>query len=205
MIHLNNRLDTFKSWENKELALKLAMSGFVFTGDTDIAKCIFCNIEIKDWDLSAPNQEPKAIHKKMSRFCPMYLYENFTKKQDRLETFKTWTGAFKNTEKLAASGFVHLGYKNVVQCYSCKIKLGEWDEKDDPFIEHKRLNERCLHMLNMEKQKNHYICDICLDREKNTCFLPCAHVVCCIDCCANITEECPVCKTIIEQKIRIFL
>lgn len=46
-------------------------------------------------------------------------------------------------------------------------------------------------------------CVICLDKQSDAVFLPCGHVCCCLDCSANL-ELCPMCRTAITQKIRIY-
>ncbi|VDI31019.1 baculoviral IAP repeat-containing protein 7/8, partial [Mytilus galloprovincialis] len=38
------------------------------------------------------------------------------------------------------------------------------------------------------------LCKVCLDLEASIAFLPCGHIVCCIDC-APAMRKCPVCRT----------
>lgn len=203
-----NRYKTFISnnWKYQELVKPLVESGFFYTNKEDITKCAFCGIEIKNWSLEL---NPEALHKKMSKYCERYLEYNFSQYNQRLKTFERWNLKNIQKEKLAESGFIFLGYKDATQCFKCKIKLEEWKEDDEPDLVHKSLSKDCefLKTKNNSKQSlgEKFICNICLENEKNTCFLPCAHVVCCLDCCINVSKSCPVCMTEIKQKIRIFV
>lgn len=43
-------------------------------------------------------------------------------------------------------------------------------------------------------------CVVCLEREKNTLFLPCKHVNSCNVCATKLTN-CPICRELITRKI----
>ena len=58
------------------------------------------------------------------------------KESDRLKTFKTWNCSFVDKNLLARTGFFFTGEKDVVKCYFCLLKLGEWERDDDPILEH---------------------------------------------------------------------
>jgi len=47
-------------------------------------------------------------------------------------------------------------------------------------------------------------CKVCMDKEVNTVFLPCGHLVSC-DQCAPKLRNCPVCRTYIRGTVRTFL
>lgn len=46
-------------------------------------------------------------------------------------------------------------------------------------------------------------CVVCLDAEINAVFLPCKHLHCCSDC-AEKCDQCPACRTKIEDRLRIY-
>jgi len=46
-------------------------------------------------------------------------------------------------------------------------------------------------------------CVVCLDKQSDAVFLPCGHVCCCFECSAAL-KLCPMCRTGITQKIRIY-
>jgi len=47
-------------------------------------------------------------------------------------------------------------------------------------------------------------CVVCQSREKLILFTPCNHVQCCQSCADKIVS-CPVCRTVIQTKIKIFI
>jgi hypothetical protein len=47
------------------------------------------------------------------------------------------------------------------------------------------------------------LCKICLDSEANMLMLPCRHLCACSDCAAALTA-CPICRTAIAERMRIY-
>lgn len=199
------RLKTFKSWDNQDFAKKLASNGFIFTGKKDIIQCVFCFLEISD----CKNEQftnPKDIHDKFYKFCPKNLKINFENYNDRLLTFKE--GFYKSInliEKLAKSGFVFTGNNDTVICIECNIKLYDWSDDDDPFIEHKKFSPNCKLCFDEEKFID-MTCIICKEKNKCICFIPCGHLACCIDCFVKYDDKttCFICKNVIEKTLKIF-
>lgn len=48
------------------------------------------------------------------------------------------------------------------------------------------------------------LCKVCLDKDVNTVFLPCGHLVTCQDCAPRL-RDCPVCRTYIRGTVKTFL
>lgn len=205
MYKYTDRFNTFKSWNDNNFdntfVDKLTKSGFYFSASDCSTICVFCNIEIKNW---TGFEEPDNIHKKMSPFCPVFLKTQFSTLESRLETFRNYPNKNVNVKKLAESGFFYIGFKDIVQCFNCKIKLEDWEEGDDPDIAHNKINKFCEFIKSLERTSN-YNCEICLTNPKNICFLPCAHVFCCLDCVINIQNICPICRGEIKQKIKLYI
>merc|ERR1712141_843451 len=74
------------------------------------------------------------------------LLDKYKGESDRLNTFKGWKYMFISPEKLAKSGFINTGREDNVQCVFCAGILGNWEEKDDPMVEHKKL--KCCFIQN---------------------------------------------------------
>jgi hypothetical protein len=51
--------------------------------------------------------------------------------------------------------------------------------------------------------KNTRNCTICMDKESDVVFLPCCHLCAC-ERCSDAVHSCPVCRTNISRKIKIF-
>ncbi|XP_078338429.1 putative inhibitor of apoptosis [Crassostrea virginica] len=48
------------------------------------------------------------------------------------------------------------------------------------------------------------MCHVCQDRERGVVFLPCRHLVCCLDC-APAMIKCPSCDESVEDTINVIL
>jgi hypothetical protein len=76
------------------------------------------------------------------------LYEN------RLQTFESWSQQIQpNKYELASAGFYYTGRGDIVQCFSCAIRLNQWKKTDDPMKEHGIHSKNCL-FLKMVGQSN---------------------------------------------------
>jgi len=54
------------------------------------------------------------------------------------------------------------------------------------------------------KLKEDRTCKVCMDREINTVFLPCGHLVCC-ESCAKSLSNCPICRGVVRGTVKTFL
>lgn len=69
--------------------------------------------------------------------------QHFTSFLERLRTFSTWPGV-QTPESLASVGFFRTKqYVDEVQCYSCGIRICDWEPHDDPLSEHLRWSSSC--------------------------------------------------------------
>ncbi|KAK5642385.1 hypothetical protein RI129_008552 [Pyrocoelia pectoralis] len=46
-------------------------------------------------------------------------------------------------------------------------------------------------------------CVICMETDCDIIFVPCGHLCCCVNC-SNPLEDCPMCRTAIERKIKVY-
>lgn len=54
------------------------------------------------------------------------------------------------------------------------------------------------------KLKNDRICKVCMEKEINTVFLPCGHLVCC-EMCTPMIRECCICRVFIRGTVKTYL
>ena len=47
-------------------------------------------------------------------------------------------------------------------------------------------------------------CVVCLDSASNMAFVPCGHVCCCAQCATNVAA-CPLCRKLLDRKLRVYL
>ncbi|XP_047347975.1 E3 ubiquitin-protein ligase LRSAM1-like isoform X7 [Vespa velutina] len=57
--------------------------------------------------------------------------------------------------------------------------------------------------LDIGKSINTAECVVCLDLQCEVIFLPCGHLCCCSNCANMVSSKCPMCRSIIERKMRI--
>ncbi|XP_045198939.2 baculoviral IAP repeat-containing protein 7-A-like [Mercenaria mercenaria] len=63
--------------------------------------------------------------------------------------------------------------------------------------ERKSLKEENQHL------KEQMMCKICMDKDANIVFLPCGHLVSCVEC-AHALRKCAVCRTVIQGTVRAY-
>ena len=68
---------------------------------------------------------------------------NLKSEADRLKTFQSWPLIYIRPRDLARAGFFFLLDRDRVQCVFCRVIIGEWEEGDDPEIEHRHHSTRC--------------------------------------------------------------
>lgn len=150
----------------------------------------------------------------------------------RKETFENTDVPYFQAHKkeLAAAGFFHIGSADEVLCYFCSAGLRNWEEKDDPWIEHAKFFPRCRFLMvtkgydfinSHSKTRLHGLepnipkttvtteitelqCIICLNNEKDCLLLPCKHVCVCTTCVQHL-KKCPVCREDIITAIDAYL
>lgn len=59
-------------------------------------------------------------------------------------TFYTWPKRSPSADRLRSAGFYYTGIEDDVMCVECKAVLCEWEETDDPWIEHAKASPYCL-------------------------------------------------------------
>ena len=48
------------------------------------------------------------------------------------------------------------------------------------------------------------ICKICMDNEIGVVFLPCGHLICCVQCAPSL-KDCPLCRTNIQGTVKTYM
>lgn len=164
-------------------------------------------------------------------FNPMHPY--YCTESRRLESFETWPkGLPQKPQALVDAGFFYTGQSDRVICYFCDGKLKDWTPEDQPWIEHARWFKYCSYLIIVkgieyvqsvsssyeaplpshdyttpvhdQLETTKIICKICLEKEVNTCFIPCGHAVACGKCALSIHKKCPICRKVYVDIIRLY-
>ena len=79
---------------------------------------------------------------------------DYTKYENRLESFSRWPNESPDLIKeLAEAGFYFSSEPDVVKCFACGVKIGEWHDGDSPLERHEEKNEECRHLADRALQK----------------------------------------------------
>lgn len=259
LVYENERLATFDKWPldfiDKEI---LAKTGFYYIGKDDNVICIFCGVEIGSWERG---DNPIEEHRKFSPQCKLLqrltrtdsvmrklprsenecgcvlgrrptksIYDTL---EARFATYEDWPKSMKQTKKsMAAAGFYYTGNGDKVSCFSCGVGVHQWEEDDDPWVEHAKWNPYCefvlkekgenfvKDILNANKRNDrdrHFqttvvdtptindelLCSVCKTEKRTVVSIPCRHLATCKKC-NNYLTQCPICRTAEENTIDIY-
>ncbi|KRT86506.1 hypothetical protein AMK59_2078 [Oryctes borbonicus] len=190
LVHENERINTFTNWPvtfiNKET---LAKNGFYYRGKGDNVICIFCGVEIADWE---QGDDPIKEHRKYSPDCKLLdslqidaamkrppkgidecgcvigrkpKINKFESLEARFLTFEDWPISMKQTGKaMAQAGFYYTGNGDKVICYSCNLGVHKWEETDEPWFEHAKWSPHCPFVL--QEKGNEFVQDVLSGKRK---------------------------------------
>ena len=78
----------------------------------------------------------------------------YEKCEERLGTFNIWPKESPALIKeLVDAGFFYSGTADLVTCFACGIKIGEWHEGDNPLEKHERENIECSYLAERALRK----------------------------------------------------
>lgn len=69
--------------------------------------------------------------------------------EDKLRTFRGWPHRFLRPEDLARAGFHYTKDRDLVVCEDCGVTIGDWQQSDDPLLEHKKWSPNCRFLKNL--------------------------------------------------------
>ena len=148
--------------------------------------------------------------------------KSFTSFERRKNSFNDCQKHSINSSLFAEAGFFFIGGVDTLRCFCCGIVLENWEEEDNPWIEHAKVEMDCPHLyLNkgwefIQAARNGRAiertmpsfqlafpkCIICYEKERGVGFYPCEHTVTCRLCAATCSEF-PLCQTRIRFAFRV--
>lgn len=173
------RMETFKQWPKcmKQKPADLAEAGFYYLGVGDQTICFYCGGGLKDWEETDDPWEQHAF------WFPKCNHVLLKKGQDFIDQVVSK----KNEEERSIDEPGSSGINNSAQTTTPK-----------------QTTEETKDTLNGDQDANTIpICKICYVNQVNVMFLPCGHIVSCVDC-AEALKQCPICRKEIEYVARGF-
>jgi hypothetical protein len=218
-----NRLATFSNNWSAEIPVKplaLAQAGFYYIGPQDRVICAFCRGKVYNW---VPGDSPVGEHTRLFPNCT-FVQELNKKPLAKLQSKEAKvlaglgyheTAIQKAYNELAHQGMVAPSVTDLLEvihgfedrgentgptttytstCHNTttkSLKKGE-TSKDVKEI-----------LTENEQLKASNTCKVCLEKDVHAVFLPCGHLVCCMECSEQV-EKCPLCRTNILGSVKAF-
>jgi hypothetical protein len=152
----------------------LAAAGFYYIGPGDNVRCFQCGGGLKNFQ---PTNDPWTEHACWFPRCP-FLLDN--KDQQFIDSCRQTPAQNSSTATAATFG---------LQTEQANTSAGP----------------DSLRMLDENRQlKEARLCKICMDKDVDTVFLPCGHLVSCNNC-ARSLRNCAICRTLIRGTVKVFL
>ncbi|ENN79666.1 hypothetical protein YQE_03889, partial [Dendroctonus ponderosae] len=221
------RLRTFANWPNREIAKEvLAKAGFYYKNESDIVQCAYCYIEGYHW---VAGDDPLKDHRTWSPACPFTPQEladagfYYLGTGDQTICFHCG-GGLKDWEQNDSPWEQHaLWFPKCSYVYLMKGPeyIQEVKDKRNPrpsasssesetkesAKEAKAEEAVAASSADEEKDKTgeeKTLCKICYKNEVGVVFLPCGHVVACVECSSTL-KNCAICRKPLEATVRAFL
>lgn len=175
-ITYESRFATFQKWPKaiKQRPADLAEAGFYYTGVGDQTLCFHCGGGLKDWEEDDDPWEQHALWFSKCVFLNLKKGPEFVKKVKE-----------ENEPERSVPG-----------------TSGSSQTKDEPT---ETLSEKCEKFsIKDSEAAEKTLCKICYKNELGVVFLPCGHIVACVDCAAAL-KNCAVCRKPLEATVRAFL
>ena len=184
------RLKTFFDWPNRHpLATELAENGFIYTGTDDRVKCAWCNGVLHSWE---PTDNVADQHRQHFPSCPRVL---MTSNPQFPQPSQDVVGFEVTKAKLTQPSHDVVGFASI-NLVSIPNSTPQPPLTEIPSLG--SIEEET------ERLRSERLCKVCMDRDVNTVFLPCGHLVTCADC-AKPIPKCPICRSFIRGTVRVFV
>merc|ERR1719427_454426 len=164
----------------------MAEAGWIYLGLSDRVKCFYCDGGLEGW---REEDDPWVEH---AGWCGKECgFVRLVKGDQFVETSRAFVNmTLENRRAAMRSKEVQNKRDNASQNLqrdggeTSKPNDMEEVDKVDLLVENKRLREQKM-------------CKVCMDAEVGVVFLPCGHLVVCVNCAPNL-KTCAVCRTEIQ-------
>lgn len=171
------RIDSFQNWSKSDIISpeELAEAGFYYTGVADKVKCYACNGGLEDWtEFDNPMYEHALF------FGDHCMFMKLVKGDQFIEDVKSLAEANHRDSQTKPR-----------YCEQSVIQKTE-------------IVSTSSSILNKNYDENFsWKCKICYMKELNALLTPCGHATVCVEC-ANLIQVCPVCRSEIISRIKIY-
>lgn len=224
------RRASFVNWPRHAFSNVEALvdAGLFYEGEDDMAICYYCGGALRSWQkddnpfVEHARWYPECTFVKLSMEPALYNTVRSLQEECLMETDPVTTNTDEVKDKLISEIFD----KSTVEFYR-KVGIGQNKLRqavthllDEGLtisdIKERRQIEEALKVVTTIKKEEIQVdekptqkqvdnsCAVCLGDQKSVLFMPCQHLVTCVDCATKV-DQCPMCREQISARIRAFL
>jgi hypothetical protein len=189
------RLSTFEHWPPalKQKPSVMAAAGFIYLGLSDQVKCFYCDGGLKEW---SEEDDPWVEHAGWFNYnCGFIRLTRGDQYIEKCREFVNMTVDNRRGVKKA-----QLPEPDMVEERGEKRKISLRASSSDIVLEDVAVSELVEENTRLKEQKT---CKVCMDAEVGVVFLPCGHLVVCVNCAPSL-KNCAVCRTSIKGSVRTY-
>ncbi|XP_040291513.1 baculoviral IAP repeat-containing protein 7 isoform X2 [Bufo bufo] len=197
MMEERERLGTYHNWPPYAEVTPdvLARAGFFYTGHRDNVKCFHCDGGLSNWERG---DDPWREHAKWFPRCEFLIQSMglayIRGVQDAL--FSSPESMPESQRSLDRSPDSPINYVRVHEAPAQRASSEPQPPKEPETV---LSTEEQLRRLKEER-----LCKVCMDKDVSMVFVPCGHLVVCMDCAPNL-RHCPICRASIRGSVRAFM
>lgn len=199
-----DRMKSFDKWP-KSMKMKpsaLSEAGFFYLGHDDRAVCFHCGGGLNEWK---EFDEPWVEHAYWFPKCKFVLNVKGQEFIDKAVSKKAEIISAQNSETIVSA------IDEIMDLiHSKKKKQSNRPGKEAKLIAAADLKRKEIQFVDSDSEKDNsqntqpsLLCKICFSEEKNILFIPCKHVAVCKQCSVPLST-CPICRSKIENTMRIY-
>lgn len=224
----DRRLATFSKWQSPvyQDVEALAEAGFFYEGCDDMVVCFFCGGALRGWEKDdVPLVEharwfPECNYVKLSMEPTQYSAVQELQKECLGETSEPGDGDERKDELVSEVfdktivefyGKFGIGHEKLREAVTYLLHRGlsldiikEKHQIEEALKAVTRINKEKLAGAKSTQEPVDDTCAICFVEQKSVLFMPCQHLVACVNCASSLSE-CPMCRKEITDRIRAFL
>lgn len=182
------RLSSFRYWplHAEVQPQQLAQAGFFYVGHGDHVKCFYCDGGLRNWEV---DDDPWTEHAKWFPRCEFLehvlgapyilgIQHRFFGPQGQQAVQETETSPAQHREP-----------------DTCEQEMLT---RPTPAKDEETAEEQ------LQRLQEERMCKVCMDNQVSIVFVPCGHLVVCLECAPSLTQ-CPICRTPIRGTVRTFM
>ncbi|XP_077316468.1 baculoviral IAP repeat-containing protein 7 isoform X2 [Lithobates pipiens] len=195
LLDMTNRMGTFRNWpQHTGLSPEqLAAAGFFYTGQRDNVRCFHCDGELRNWERG---DDPWREHAKWFPRCE-FLVQSMGPAYVRSVQDAIGGSPESSSEFLRMSDGSSSRPSEPTRISEGPAQRSATQPPKQP--ETTLTTEEQLRRLKEER-----MCKVCMDKDSSMVFVPCGHLVVCMDCAPNL-RHCPICRATIRGSMRAFM